>query len=194
MENIIPRWEWRTFGESFGEAEDIIKTNSAKVRESSEIYILSEMSNDNTKVRDELMDIKYLVQVNDDKLEQWNPLLKASFPISVESLQQVIKSWKVEIPAGSVKEMTYEEFIERLVKTHPNLRAVDVFKERHGYIINECIVEIANLKFNGKPIRTVAVEQEDPVKVMETVKMLKLDKFENINYLRALKNSVGLKY
>jgi hypothetical protein len=194
MENIIPRWEWRTFGESFGEAEDIIKTNSAKVRESSEIYILSEMSNDNTKVRDELMDIKYLVQVNDDKLEQWNPLLKASFPISVESLRQVIKSWKVEIPAGSVKEMTYEEFIEGLVKTHPNLRAVDVFKERHGYIINECIVEIANLKFNGKPIRTVAVEQEDPVKVMETVKMLKLDKFENINYLRALKNSVGLKY
>lgn len=194
MENIIPRWEWRTFGEAFGEAEELIKANNAKVRESSEVYILSANSNDNTKVRDMLMDIKYLVQINEDKLEQWNPLLKASFPISVESLQQVIKSWKVELEPEKIKEMTYEEFIEGLVKTHPDLKAVDVFKERHGYMINDCIVEIANLKFNGQPIRTVAVEQEDPVKVMETVKMLKLDKFENINYLRALKTSVGLKY
>lgn len=194
MENIIPRWEWRTFGESFGEAEEIIKTNTAKVRESGEIYILSGKSNDNTKVRDMLMDIKYLVQINDDKLEQWNPLLKASFPISVESLQQVIKSWKIELPQEQIKEMTYEEFIENIVKVHPDLKAVDVFKERHGYMINDCIVEIANLKFNGNPIRTIAVEQEDPVKVMETVKMLKLDKFENINYLRALKTSAGLKY
>ena len=194
MENIIPRWEWRTFGESFGEAEDLIKANQAKVRESSEVYILSSESNDNTKVRDMLMDIKYLVQINEDKLEQWNPLLKASFPISVESLKQVIKSWKIELAEEKIKEMTYQEFLEGLVKTHPNLKAVDVFKERHGYMINDCIVEIANLKFNGNPIRTIAVEQEDPAKVMETVRMLKLDKFENINYLRALKNSVGLKY
>ena len=39
---------------------------------------------------------------------------------------------------------------------------VRVEKERHGFMINGCIVEIANLKFDGQPIRTVAVEMEDP--------------------------------
>ena len=194
MENIIPRWEWRTFGTSFGESEDIIKANQAKVRESSEIYILSAKSNDNTKVRDSLMDIKYLVQINEDKLEQWTPLLKAGFPIKIDSLRQVIASWKIEVPEGELKEMPYDDFMGKLVTVHPDLRAVNVFKERHGYLINGCIVEIANLKFNGNPIRTIAVEHEDPQLVIATVQLLKLDGFENINYLRALKNSAGLTY
>lgn len=194
MENIIPRWEWRTFGTSFGEAEELIKANQAKVRESAEVYILSAKSNDNTKVRDSLMDIKYLVQINEDKLEQWNPLLKAGFPIQSDSLRQVTYSWKIEIPETDLVEMTYDDFMNKLVNVHPDLRAVNVFKERHGYMINGCIVEIANLKFNDKPIRTIAVEQEDAKLVMDTVKMLKLDGFENINYLKALKNSVGLTY
>jgi hypothetical protein len=193
MGEIIPRWEWRTFGESFGESETIIKGYEAKVRESSEIYILSAMSNDNTKVRDMLMDIKYLVQTNADKLEQWNPLIKASFPISLENLTTVAKSWKVDISKEIKEGMTYEEFLA-MVNANSNLKAVDVFKNRHGFKINNCIVELAYLKFDGKPINTVAVEHEDPALVYDTVKMLKLDKYENINYLRALKNSVGLKY
>jgi hypothetical protein len=193
MGEIIPRWEWRTFGESFGESETLIKGYEAKARESSEIYILSALSNDNTKVRDMLMDIKYLVQINSDKLEQWNPLIKASFPISLENLTTVTKSWKVDLSKEIKEGMTYEEFMA-MVNANPNLKAVDVFKNRHGYKINETIVELAYLKFNGKPINTVAVEHEDPARVYETVKMLKLDKFENINYLRALKNSVGMKY
>ena len=193
MGEIIPRWEWRTFGESFGESETLIKGYEAKARESSEIYILSALSNDNTKVRDMLMDIKYLVQINSDKLEQWNPLIKASFPISLENLTIVAKSWKVNLSKEIKEGMTYEEFLS-MVNSNPNLKAVDVFKNRHGYKINETIVELAYLKFDGKPINTVAVEHEDPARVYETVKMLKLDKFENINYLRALKNSVGMKY
>jgi response regulator RpfG family c-di-GMP phosphodiesterase len=73
------------------------------------------------------------------------------------------------------------------VGKHPDLRMVHVYKERHGFTINNCIVEIANLKFDNEPIRTVAVEQEDPALVFQTVKMLGLDGFENINYLKALK-------
>lgn len=193
MGEIIPRWEWRTFGESFNESEAIIKGYNSKVRESSEIYILSAMSNDNTKIRDMLMDIKYLMQVNSDKLEQWNPLIKASFPISLENLRTVAKSWKIELPKDLKDSLSYEEFLG-LVKTNESLQAVNVFKNRHGYKINDCIVELAYLKFNDIPINTVAVEHENPSLVYETVKMLKLEKYENINYLRALKNFAGMKY
>jgi exopolyphosphatase/guanosine-5'-triphosphate,3'-diphosphate pyrophosphatase len=187
MEKIIARWEWRTFGHAFGSAEDKIKTYSAKVRESSEVYILSTKSMDNTKIRDMLMDIKYLVQVNEQKLEQWYPLLKAGFPITPEDLRQTIKAWKIDVPESDVRQYTYDDFLNVFVKRHPALRMVHVYKERHGFTINNCIVEIANLKFDNEPIRTVAVEHEDPALVYETVKLLGLDGFENINYLKALK-------
>jgi hypothetical protein len=187
MDKIIPRWEWRTFGQSFGAAEEKIKTFPAKVRVSSEVYILSTNSMDNTKIRDMLMDIKYLVQVNEHQLEQWNPLLKAEFPISLDALQQTIKAWKVDVAPGDIKQYSYDDFLKLLVQKHPSLRMVNVFKERHGFTINNCIVEIANLKFNGEPIRTVAVEHEDPALVWRTVTELGLQSFENINYLKALK-------
>ena len=192
MDKIIPRWEWRTFGHSFGIAEDKIRTFPAKVRESSEVYILSSESMDNTKIRDMLMDIKYLVQANENKLEQWNPLLKAGFPLPVEVLRQTVAAWKVNVPETAFKEYSYEDFLS-FVRKHPNLKAVNVFKERHGFTINNCIVEIANLKFNDQPIRTIAVEQEDPALVWDTVKSLNLDGFENINYLKALKTHAGMK-
>jgi exopolyphosphatase/guanosine-5'-triphosphate,3'-diphosphate pyrophosphatase len=192
MENVIARWEWRTFGHTFGVSEDKIRTYPGKVRESSEVYILSSQSMDNTKIRDMLMDIKYLVQVNENKLEQWNPLLKAGFPLSSDILRQTIKSWKVELPEHDIKEYSYDEFLDGLVKNHPKLKPVRVFKERHGFTINNCIVEIANLKFDNQPIRTIAVEQEDPVLVFETVRLLSLDGFENINYLKALKNFASM--
>lgn len=192
MDKIIPRWEWRTFGHSFGIAEDKIRTFPAKVRESSEVYILSSESMDNTKIRDMLMDIKYLVQVNEHKLEQWNPLLKAGFPLPVDALKKTVTSWKVKVMDAAFKEFSYEEFLA-FVRKQPQLKAVNVFKERHGFMINNCIVEIANLKFNDQPIRTIAVEQEDAALVWETVKSLNLDGFENINYLKALKSHAGMK-
>jgi exopolyphosphatase/guanosine-5'-triphosphate,3'-diphosphate pyrophosphatase len=187
MEKIIARWEWRTFGHAFGSAEDKIRTYAAKVRESSEVYILSTESMDNTKIRDMLMDIKYLVQVNERKLEQWYPLLKAGFPLRAEDLRQTIKAWKIDVPESDIREYTYDDFLKVFVAHHPSLRMVHVYKERHGYTINNCIVEIANLKFDNEPIRTVAVEHEDPALVWETVTLLGLDGFENINYLKALK-------
>jgi exopolyphosphatase/guanosine-5'-triphosphate,3'-diphosphate pyrophosphatase len=193
MEKIIARWEWRTFGHVFGAAEERIRTYVAKVRESSEVYILSMKSTDNTKIRDMLMDIKTLVQVNENTLEQWNPVLKAGFPIKPEDLRQTIRAWKIDVPESDIREYTYDDFLNVLIRKHPALRMVHVYKERHGFTINNCIVEIANLQFDNEPVRTVAVEHEDPVLVYETVKMLGLDGFENINYLKALKKFAGIR-
>jgi len=46
------------------------------VQETHEIYLLSG-AGDNVKVRDALMDVKVLREVNADGLEQWTPLMKA---------------------------------------------------------------------------------------------------------------------
>jgi len=193
MDKIIARWEWRTFGDAFGTAEDKIRSFPCdKVRNSSEVYILSRKSMDNTKIRDMLMDIKTLQQINADKLEQWYPVMKAGFPLTHEVLADVFTAWKVKMPEFARETYSYDEFLGELVHRHPDLRAVQVEKERHGFSINNCIVEIADLKFDGKPIRTVAVEMEDPENVMKTVRSLDLDGFANVNYLKALKRFAGM--
>lgn len=192
---IIPRWEWRTFGESFGEAEGKIKAYPmGNFKKSSEKYILSCNSNENTKIRDDLMDIKSLQQINEDTLEQWYPVMKAEFPLSKEKIVELCKDYfKIPVPELTQDAYTYEEYLE-LCDKQPDLCIVDVYKERSIYTINMAVVEIAEVKFNDKPTRTVCVEHADPVNVINTVRELGLGDYENINYLRAMKESVGLKY
>ena len=193
MEKIIPRWEWRTFGDGFGDAENRIKAFTPdKVRESAEIYILSAVSNDNTKIRDMLMDIKTLQQVNEDGLEQWMPVMKGSFPLPAEEIARVFNAFRVAPQPLRRDAYTLEQFIGELVKLSRHLRAVDVRKKRTGYLINGCIAEVAEVTVEGTTTRTVAVEAEDPLKVIATVRQLGLDRFANINYLRGLKNLVHM--
>jgi exopolyphosphatase / guanosine-5'-triphosphate,3'-diphosphate pyrophosphatase len=193
MENIIPRWEWRTFGVGFGDAEERFKAFTPdKVRESDEVYILSAVSNDNTKVRDMLMDIKTLQQVNEDGLEQWKPVMKGKFPLPVEEIKKVFAAFRVAPPPFSRDEYAFDQFLAEVIKSSRHLRAVNVHKTRTGYTINGCIAEIAEVTADGKKTRTVAIESEDPVRVITTVRELGLDRFENINYLRGLKSLANM--
>lgn len=194
MSEIIPRWEWRTFTNDLGKAaENIKKHPEGKTRESDEVYILSEVSMDNTKIRDGLMDIKTLQQVNEDRLEQWLPIMKGSFPLPVSEIEKVFKCFRVAAPKFEREEYTYEQYLEELINPSKLLKAVNVHKKRTGYTINNTIVEIAEVTVDGKVIKTAAVEMEDPELVIKTVKELELDVFPNINYLRGLKNLVGMK-
>ncbi|MCU0342956.1 MAG: hypothetical protein MUF28_03940 [Ignavibacterium sp.] len=194
MENIIPRWEWRTFTNDLGKAEENIRKHpEGKTRESDEVYILSEVSMDNTNVRDNLMDIKTLQQVNEDRLEQWLPIMKGTFPLPVAEIEKVFKCFKVALPKFERTEYTFQQYLDEVIKPSKLLKAVNVHKKRTGFTINNTIVEIAEVTVDGKVIKTAAVEMEDPALVIKTVRELELDKFPNINYLRGLKNLVGMK-
>ena len=82
MTTIIPRWEWRTFGRGVEVAEPhVANLTSTGVQESDETYLLAGTRN-TAKIRAGLMDIKVLVEVNPDGLEQWRPAMKAEFPLS----------------------------------------------------------------------------------------------------------------
>jgi exopolyphosphatase/guanosine-5'-triphosphate,3'-diphosphate pyrophosphatase len=189
MGKIIPGWEWRTFSENLTESENLIKETGLKIeRESSEIYILSTNSNDNTKIREELMDIKTPIRIKDG-LEQWTVLTKASFPIHINDLALVFKAFNVELPLLEKDELNYEEYIQ-LINNTKELTMVNVYKHRYGYMVDDAIVEIATGKFDDYTYKTIAVEHTDPKLVMNTVKKLKLDKFDNVNYIKAMKDSV----
>jgi len=190
---IIPRWEWRTFAENLeAEGARVLSHGEARLKESKEVYILSRRSNENTKIRDGLMDIKSLQDVNDDGLEQWRPIMKEQFPLSVESLVRLFGILQVAAVSDLKQSYTYDEFIEDIVKPHPDLVAVDVAKRRYGLTINGCTVEFATTEFNSIPLQTICVEHADPALVMETVRQLGLDSFANINYIAAMKRVVGM--
>jgi exopolyphosphatase/guanosine-5'-triphosphate,3'-diphosphate pyrophosphatase len=194
MENIIPRWEWRTFGESFGESDQrFAALEPGGVQESDEIYFLSPAGDQNVKVRYDLMDIKVLEQVNPDGLEQWKPVMKGSFPLPAAEVKKVFAAFGVAAPPLERADYTLDQFVKELAEPGQRLRVVNVHKKRTRYKIDGCTSEMTDVVADGKKIRTVALELEDPACVIATVRKLGLDKFPNINYPRGLKQLIGMK-
>ncbi|MBL3540196.1 hypothetical protein [Aminivibrio sp.] len=190
---IIARWEWRTFGAGFDEPEERIrKFEQGNFKESEEVYVLSKNSDENVKVRDDLLDIKSLQEVNADGLEQWFPVLKAGFPVTVEDLKNVFGYFKVPEPIFGRKKYTFDQFLNEIVRPNQNLRLVQVKKKRHIYVINGAVTEIAETEFDGVALRTICVEHEDPEVVMKTVRELGMEDLPNINYIQAMKKTVGM--
>jgi len=192
-----PRFEFRTFGRDFDEAAYLMSRLSVPVprkvweRFSKEIYILSRTNDvNNTKIRDGKMDIKTFVKKTDG-LEQWNPLMKGEFPMKAEVLKNdVFPAFKVEMPALEKEEYTLEEFLG-IVKAHPDLQAVNVEKERYGYMVNDTICEYAVVYINGASVVTVNSESTEIEDIKKTIKDLELEGVENINYLQAIKRVIG---
>jgi exopolyphosphatase/guanosine-5'-triphosphate,3'-diphosphate pyrophosphatase len=194
MEKIIPRWEWRTFGESFGKADvTFADLKPIDVQESDEIYFLSPANNENVKVRDKLMDIKTLQQVNADGLEQWRPVMKGAFPLPAAEVSKVFDLLGAAPPSLTRTSYTLEQFIGELAEAGTRLRVVKVHKKRARYTVDGCMSEMTDLIADGKSTRTIALELEDPGHVIATVRKLGLDRFENVSYPRGLKQLVGMK-
>jgi hypothetical protein len=195
MTEIKPRFEFRTFAQSFGIVETRMRqlAKVEKIRESSEIYIMSAgNSENNTKIRDDLMDIKVFV-TSRQGLEQWNPRMKGSFPMSAKDIaEKVFSAFGVELPEFKREEYSLSQFVEEIIRPHKDLVPVRVFKRRFGFMVNECITEYAELLINGASIKTVSVESTDVEAILETKKLLRLEEYENVNYLRAIKRIIGL--
>jgi len=194
MEKIIPRWEWRTFGESLGKADvTFADLKPIDVQESDEIYFLSPANNENVKVRDKLMDIKTLQQVNADGLEQWRPVMKGAFPLPAAEVSKVFDLLGAAPPSFTRTSYTLEQFIGELAEAGTRPRVVKVHKKRARYTVDGCMSEMTDVIADGKSTRTIALELEDPGHVIATVRKLGLDRFENVSYPRGLKQLVGMK-
>ena len=195
MSKIIPRYEFRTFAQNFGMVETRMRQLSKceMIRESAEIYIVSATNNENnTKIRDDKMDIKELVEKKQG-LERWNPRMKGEFPMKRGVIQdEVFPAFGVEVPEFKRDSYTLGQYLDEIIMPHAQLLAVRVFKRRFAFTINGCITEMAHLLVNGAAIQTVAVELEDMDAILEAKKMLGLTDYENVNYLLAIKRITSL--
>ncbi len=195
MNAIIPRFEFRAFAQNFGMVEEKIRRlgKFEKFRESSEIYILSAANNKyNTKIRNNLMDIKFFLK--DEKgLQQWEPKIKAEFPIKENVIcDEVFPAFGVAVPVLHQPGYTLAQFLEDIIKPHPELSLAYVFKRRYGYSIEGSIAEIADLLINGAAVKTIAVESVDVETVLKVKATLGLQEYENVNYVLAIKRIIGM--
>jgi exopolyphosphatase / guanosine-5'-triphosphate,3'-diphosphate pyrophosphatase len=169
MPELVPRWEWRTFGEGFGSAEEAFAALAVeRVQESDEVYLLSAESDASVKLRDGLMDVKRLKAVDADGLEQWAPALKAAFPVSAEEIGVVFDALHLE-----------------------DVLAVEVHKRRARYTVDGCMAELTEVRTERGSIRTIAVESEDPARVLAAVRSLGLGARTNVCMARGLKTLLG---
>jgi len=187
MPTIIPRWEWRTFGSRFGIAETrFAELKSTGVQESDEIYLLAG-TGDNVKIRDRLMDIKVLREVDPDGLERWEPVMKQSFPLAAADMKSVCAALNLAPARLDREAYTLDEFLHELVAPSSALRAVKVHKRRVRYTVGGCTSEVTEIRAEEKVTRSIAIESEDASAVMAAVASVGLAGYFNTNYPRGLR-------
>ncbi|HMF04620.1 MAG TPA: Ppx/GppA family phosphatase [Acidimicrobiia bacterium] len=189
---IVPRWEWRTFGDRFERAEELLAQHTTvSVLESDELYFVSTNSNASVKVRDGLMDVKHLQQVNDDGLELWLPVMKASSPLSADETASVLTTLNVVVPPLEHADYTLDAIETELVRPNPELLSVPVFKHRSRYVIDECMVELTEVRAGTATTHTIALESPDPALVSATIRTFGLDGRRNVSVAPGLKTMLG---
>jgi len=191
MSEIIPRWEWRSFGSHFGDAEARLKARVAdKLQHSDETYLLSPVSDANVKIRDGLMDIKRLEKTDTHGFEQWRPVLKEAFPLPAATIEAVFAALGVASPPKPAA-ITLDQLLAE-VTSDSRLRTLAVHKARTRYQLEGCMSELTEVVANGKTIRTIAVESEDPALIAAALRALSLEGLENVSYPRGLKRLVKM--
>ncbi|MET1038696.1 MAG: Ppx/GppA family phosphatase [Aeromicrobium sp.] len=192
MTQTIPRWEWRSFDDRYvdiGSARMLAPPD--RVQESDELYLLSSEGTDAVKIRDDLMDVKHLIAVDENGLQQWTPVMKADFPLSTTDVDAVLAALRVTAPPLTRATYTAAELMAELVHPHPDLVAAEVHKRRERHTVGGCAAELTEVRSGEASIRTIAVESEDPAAVMAALRELGLPPMPNVSFSRGLTSLVG---
>src|SRR4051794_36362419 len=188
----MPRWEWRIFGDDFGEAERRIAAEPPeRVGESDEIYGVSPRRDASGKLRDERLDVKERLAVDEDGLEQWNPTMKAAFPVTTAEARGVFEALGLTAPGLDRATYTALELAAAIRAASDDVRALRVHKRRAHYSVADCMAEITELDVEGATTRTIAIEAEDAALVRAAVHELGFDGRPVVCMARGLKGLVG---
>jgi len=191
MPDVIARFEFRAFAQSFGIVEDTIRrlAECEAIQESREVYIVQlGVLERNVKIRNNKLDIKQLIDVQDG-FEQWRPTGQFEFPIGQQELGEVLP----ELAAGlDQPEYDQGEFLRTAVNPAGGFYRANVFKRRFRFHVQECLTEIDDILINGTAITSVAIESEDATMVSTVRQLVRLDEFENVSFPLVLARTLGL--
>jgi exopolyphosphatase / guanosine-5'-triphosphate,3'-diphosphate pyrophosphatase len=184
------RWEWRTFGAEFADAEfgsagEVLSSIAAKAGvETDETYLVSVDGVDAVKLRAGLLDVKHLEQVDNDGLQLWNPVMKSPLPISAADSQVVLTALRVSAP---LDRDTYD-LAELAAAAGSAVSVIPVHKTRRHGTYGDCMAELTDLRTTTQSTRTLVLESENPTQVLAAVHALRLPPQPNTSIIQALKS------
>jgi exopolyphosphatase/guanosine-5'-triphosphate,3'-diphosphate pyrophosphatase len=177
------RWEWRTFADELGgPGSRLAALEPERVTHSDETYLLTAHGNDAVKVRGGLMDVKHLERVDGDGLQLWRPVMKAPLPVAAADARAVLDA--LGSPAAPLDRDAYDAAD---LAGAAGAVAVAVSKSRRHFTLGGCMAELTDVRAGGRSTRTIAVESEEPARVLATVRELGLDPRPNVSVPSGLK-------
>jgi len=188
---LIPRWEWRTFAPAQDGARALqdmgIRLGSSDHREISLVCLSS--SHDVT-IRDRRLALKWRKQVGQEGLELWDVVLDAAFPCAQETVRRLFEAWDIALPALHRPVYAMDALLDEVIRTHPNLRVVDIEKHAEYFAVEGARCEWAHLLANQIPCECLFIEHEDPSLTLQVVRQLGLQAQPHASYPTGLKTAL----
>jgi hypothetical protein len=186
----MDRYEFRVWGNDLtalkGALEEL--SGSSQPATSNEIYFLSKMTDRcNAKIRSGLLDIKALVRV-DRTLEQWEPIVKAEFPLAQAAIVQLFESLEIGTPRLSQSTYSLEQFLNNAIKPERAIAIANVSKQRSRYKIGSCEAEFSAVTIEEIARHTVAVEGTDSHALLSLIEQIGIKEDVNTSYIREIKH------
>ena len=194
METIVPRWEWRTFGQEFGAAEPRFAALAAR-KSSEQRGNLSRWPPVPTPTSRSATSFLISSFSNAWIRTAWNsggPCCKAPFPLSASAVASVRSALGLPEAAATSGSLSLDQLLAEIAPPGGPVHIVNVSKTRTRYHVQGCVSELTDVIANGKKVRTVAIEDADAAKVIAAVAAMGLDRYPNTSYPRGLKEVIGL--
>ncbi|MBA2660064.1 MAG: hypothetical protein H0U72_11190 [Nitrosospira sp.] len=202
MDEIVPRFELRIFGQGFDTIEQRIRKVAPceSISESKEIYILDSRNCDhNVKIREGNLELKCLIErVNG--LERWKPAGAWTFPIERRAIPDKLfpvaalerASFFPASLTGTVTEREFLHHIAQFSECSTRFFRANLFKRRSRFTLEDCPTEIDRILVNGAAVESIAIESRCAAQVLAVRSALGLEQFENIAYPLAISRILGL--
>jgi hypothetical protein len=189
MADIAARHEFRIWAKTLEEPRTRLQRLAppGNIHTSKETYLISSATDRcNTKIRNDLVDIKVLIAV-DCGLEQWQPALKTGFPLEASVIvAQIFPRLELEAPRLSAPHYHMDQFLDE-VAARPGIAIVPVSKVRQRFTLGACQAEFSSVTIKDAAFETVAVESLVPDAALTLIHQLGIEHTANTSYVRQIK-------
>jgi hypothetical protein len=187
---MTPRYEYRVWASDLTElaARLAQRGEPLGVRGSDETYFVGHRPDLNIKIRSEVLDIKQLIG-SEEGFQLWTPILKEAFPLPASSAREVLAHLaESDPPDGRDEPLDIDNFLALAAEVGASVATVT--KRRHGYVLEGCILEFAEVAIDGSHLHTVAVESEDLNTAVEVAGQLAINDLPNQSYPTAIRHAL----
>ena len=194
MESVLPRYEFRVWGDQLNDVFTAIAANSRLIesRARVETYLVSRRdTGTNPKIRDAELDVKVLLGVVEG-CEQWEPTVRMTLPLSAGQVREVLAGWlDLDDVMLERDEYTRRQLVDEVVAPRKDVVAIELAKIRHAYEVNGCIAEVADVTIAGSTLQTAAVVSAGLGLLLAARSLVGLEGMDNVNYPREIRRVLG---